>query len=316
LGRTSSFQFKGKNEDLRAIGTKLNAAYVLEGSVRNSGDQVRITAQLINSKTGAHEWSETYDRPIGDVLKLQDAIAASVVRELQLAVASGYLSSRDVLKSAESYDLMLRARHAGDRWDKEGLDEALSLLQQALDHDPTSADAAAQLAMMYVREGEAGYLLSTRAFEKARNAADATIAIDAKNSLAHNVLARIHIAYDWDWAAAAQELERASTRVPGEGGALDTEALLSLALGRWDEALRQINLALARDPLDAKSSFAAGELQFQRGHLPEAEAAYRRALEIHPTFPWAHVSIGLVRLARGEESRCIRCHQSGADRTR
>jgi TolB-like protein len=87
IGRTSSFQFKGKNEDLRSIGTKLNAAYVLEGSVRNSGDQVRITAQLINTRTGAHEWSDTYDRHIGDVLKLQDAIAAVVVRELQLTVA-------------------------------------------------------------------------------------------------------------------------------------------------------------------------------------------------------------------------------------
>jgi tetratricopeptide (TPR) repeat protein len=183
---------------------------------------------------------------------------------------------------------------------KEGLDEALSLLQQSLDRDPTSADDAAQLAMMYVREGEARYLLPTQAFEKARNAADAAIAIDAKSTLAHNVLARIHFAYDWDWTAAAQELEHASTRVPGEGGALDTEALLSLALGRWDDALRQINLALARDPLDAKSFFAVGELQLQRGHLPEAEAAYRRALDIHPTFPWAHVSIGLVRLARGE----------------
>jgi TolB-like protein/Tfp pilus assembly protein PilF len=305
IGRTSSFQFKGKNEDLRTIGTKLNAAYVLEGSVRNSGDQVRITAQLINTRTGAHEWSETYDRPIGDVLKLQDAIAASVARELQLTVASGYLGSRDVLRSAESYDLMLRARHAGDRWDKEGLDEALSLFQQALDRDPTSAADDAQLAMMYVREGEAGYLLPTQAFEKARNAADAAIAIDAKNTLAHNVLARIHIAYDWDWAAAAQELEHASTRVPGEGGALDTEALLSLALGRWDDALRQINLALARDPLDAKSFFAVGELQFQRGHLAEAETAYRRALDIHPTFPWAHVSIGLVRLARGEKAAAL-----------
>ena len=75
IGRTSSFEFKGKNEDLRTIGQKLNAAYVLEGSVRKSSNQVRITAQLINTKTGAHEWSETYDRPIGDALKLQDAIA-------------------------------------------------------------------------------------------------------------------------------------------------------------------------------------------------------------------------------------------------
>ena len=88
IGRTSSFEFKGKNEDVRTIGARLNAAYVLEGSVRNSGDQLRISAQLINTKTGAHEWSETYDRPVGDVLKLQDAIAAAVVREMQLTVGS------------------------------------------------------------------------------------------------------------------------------------------------------------------------------------------------------------------------------------
>ena len=106
IGRTSSFAFKGKNEDLRKIGTELNAAYVLEGSVRNSGDQVRITAQLINTKTGAHEWSETYDRPIGDVLKLQDAIAAAVVRELQLTVADRYLISRSTVNNGDAYDLI------------------------------------------------------------------------------------------------------------------------------------------------------------------------------------------------------------------
>src|SRR5450759_1900856 len=119
IGRTSSFQFKGKNADLRTIGTELNAAHVLEGSVRKSGDQVRITAQLINTRTGSHEWSETYDRHIGDVLKLQDAIAAAVVRELQLTVAPGYLNARSDVKSADAYDLILRGRHAADRYDKE-----------------------------------------------------------------------------------------------------------------------------------------------------------------------------------------------------
>jgi TolB-like protein len=112
IGRMSSFQFKGKNEDLRAIGTKLNAAYVLEGSVRNSGDQVRITAQLINTRTGAHEWSETYDEHIGDVLRLQDKIAAAVVREMQLTMAPGYLGPRATVKDVDAYNLVLRGRAA------------------------------------------------------------------------------------------------------------------------------------------------------------------------------------------------------------
>ena len=145
IGRTSSFQFKGRNEDLRAIGSKLNVAYVLEGSVRNSGDQVRITAQLINTRTGAHEWSETYDRHIGDVLKLEDAISAAVVRELQLSVAPGYSGSGSTVESAEAHDLILRGRHAEDRLDKEGLDEAATLFQEALDRNPRSTDAAAGL---------------------------------------------------------------------------------------------------------------------------------------------------------------------------
>src|ERR1019366_5740654 len=149
IGRTSSFQFKGKDVDLRTIGTQLNAAHVLEGSVRKAGDQVRITAQLINTRTGAHEWSETYDRQFGDVLKLQDAIAAAVARELQLTLASRYINPRATLEDAEAYDLMLRGRHVADHWDEQGLDDAVTLLKEAIDHDPTSADAAAELAFTY-----------------------------------------------------------------------------------------------------------------------------------------------------------------------
>src|SRR5450759_363658 len=241
IGRTSSFQFKGKNEDLRTIGTKLNAAYVLEGSVRNSGDQVRITAQLINTRTGTHEWSETYDRHIGDVLKLQDAIAAAVVRELQLTVVSGDLQSRSTLKNAEAYDLMLRGRHAADRFDKEGLDEAATLFQQALDRDPTSADAAAALAWAYDAQGEWSFLAPAAAFEQARRAAANALTLDPKNVLAHYVLGRIHIVYDWDWAAAEREFNHVAKLAPGKGDALDGEALLSMALGRWDDAFRQVN---------------------------------------------------------------------------
>ena len=156
IGRTSSFSFKGKNEDLRTIGSKLNAAYLLEGSVRKSSDQVRITAQLINTRTGTHEWSETYDRPIGDVLKLQDAIAATVVRELQITVAPEILQPRATNKNADVYDLILRGRHASDRANREGQDDALTLYRQALDRDPTSAEVEAELGQVYAYQVQVG----------------------------------------------------------------------------------------------------------------------------------------------------------------
>jgi TolB-like protein len=211
IGRTSSFQFKGKNEDLRTIGTKLNAAYVLEGSVRKAGDQVRITTQLINTRTGAHEWSETYDRQIGDVLKLQDAIAAAVARELQLTVASEYLNSRSTVRNTEAYELYLRGRHAFDRFDQEGFDDAATLFQQALNRDPTSADVAAELAWTYDYQGEFGFVGPAVAFEQARRAAVTALKLDPKSAKAHFVLGDIHIVYDWDWAAAEQEYQQVAT---------------------------------------------------------------------------------------------------------
>jgi tetratricopeptide (TPR) repeat protein len=265
--------------------------------VRNSGDQVRITAQLINTRSGAHEWSETYDRPIGDVLKLQDAIAAAVVRELQLTVAPGYLQKRSSVNNGEAYDLMLRGRHAGDRLDREGLDEAATLFQRALDLDRTSVDAAASLAWTYDAQGEWGMRPPTEAFEQARQAAEVALKLDPNNVLAHFVLARIHIVHDWDWAAAAQEFERVAGLSAGKGDALDSEALLPLALGRWDDALTKINAAIAQDPLDPPSLFILTEIQTRRRHFPEAQAAMRRALNIRPTQAFAHFTLGLVMLA-------------------
>jgi TolB-like protein/Flp pilus assembly protein TadD len=297
IGRTSSFEFKGKNEDLRTIGKKLNAAYVLEGSVRNSGDQVRVTAQLINAKTGAHEWSETYDRPIGDVLKLEDAIAAGVVRELQLTVDPGNLVSRSTLKSPETYDLILRGRRAADRWDEEGLDEAITLLKQAMSRDAMSADAMAELAFAYYKQGADGFVPPVSAFESARRAAATALGLDAKSARAHYVLGKIHIVYDWDWAAAEREFNEAATLAPGSVGPVSGKAYLSMALGRWDDGVRHSKAALALDPLDANSFEALGTIQWGRGHLPESEAALRRALEIRPTYAWGHYYLGRVLLA-------------------
>ena len=299
IGRTSSFQFKGKNEDLRSIGTKLNAAYILEGSVRRAGDQVRITPQLINTRTGAHEWSETYDRQIGDVLKLQDAIAAAVARELQLTVAAGQFNSRSTLTNAEAYDLVLRGRHAADRFDKKGLDEAVALFQQALDRDPTSVDAAAGLAYAYYNLGAYGLLASEVAHEQSRRAAAKALKLDPRNASVHWTLGALYFVYEWNWAAAEQEFQQVATVAPGTGDALNGKAWLSLVFGRWDEGLSQINAALAQDPLNADSYECLAWIQMGRAHPSEAEDALRRVLDIRPTYAGAHFMMGLALLDSG-----------------
>ncbi len=300
IGRTSSFQFKGKNEDLRAIGTRLNVAHVLEGSVRKAGERVRITAQLINTRTGAHEWSETYDRQIGDVLRLQDAIAASVARELQLTVAFGNLRSGSELGNPEAYDLMLRGRHASDRFDREGLDEAISLFKQVLERAPDSDDAYSELSFAYYAEGINDFLSSTAAFEPARHAAETALTLNARNALAHYVLGKIHVVFDWDAAAAEREFNEIETQTPGSAYAQSGAALLSMALGRWDDALRHIEASLALDPLDPDVYQNLMEIQLGRGRLPEAEAAIRRSLDIRPTYGFGHFLLGFVKLLRGD----------------
>jgi TolB-like protein len=305
IGRTSSFQFKGKNEDLRKIGTELNAAYVLEGSVRSSGDQVRITAQLINTKTGAHEWSETYDRPIGDVLKLQDAIAAAVVRELQLAVDADLLNSQSTVRSTEAYNLYLRGRHAADRWDKEGFDEAVTLFQEALDRDATFADAAAELALAYEWQGEEDYVTPATAFEQARRAAATALSQNPKSARAHFAAGLIHVNYDWDWPRAEREFQQVAALAPGSADALIGEEALSLVFGRWEDGLRQIKTALAQDPLRATSYYHLAEIQMRRGHLADAEVAIRRGLDIRPTYEWGHWLLGLVLLARADHESAL-----------
>ena len=174
IGRTSSFQFKGKTEDLRSIGAQLGVAYVLEGSVRKSGDHLRVTAQLINSKDGTRLWSQTYNRDLSDVLKMQDEIAVSLVRALQIEVSQNDIVSRPALRNTQAYTLYLQGLHSFDRTDQQGFEQAASDFQQALDLDPSflaarskNAFAPPSLRSGTVRDSCPRPLLS----EKARRAA-------------------------------------------------------------------------------------------------------------------------------------------------
>jgi TolB-like protein/thioredoxin-like negative regulator of GroEL len=300
IGRTSSFQFKNKSADLRAIGSQLGVAYVLEGSVRKSGDRLRVTAELINTQDGAHLLSQTYDRDFIDVLKMQDEIAASLVRVLQVEVNDEVIVSRPGLRNTQAYTLYLRGLHAKDQFDQQGFELAVGYFQQALDLDPSFAAAAGGLANAYFLRGQFGFMPPTAAFAKARSAAELALKLSPQLAATHALLGNIDIAYDWDWAAADREVKSALADAPNDAYVLFIAAVQAQITGRLDDALQLINASLAQDPLNPSSYYVLSYIQIRRGRLVEAQTAIRRTLEISPTFANARYCLGLVLLLRGQ----------------
>jgi TolB-like protein/predicted Zn-dependent protease len=306
IGRTSSFQFKGKAEDLRSIGTQLGVAYVLEGSVRKSGDHLRVTAQLINSREGTHLWSQTYDRDLSDVLKMQDEIAASLVRALQVEVGSAYgIVSRPMVRNTEAYNLYLQGAHANERFDQQGFEQAASYYQRALDLDPTFANAAAGIAAAYDNLGEFLMMPPAAAFEQARHAAEHALTLDPKNAFARALLGNIHNVYDWAWTAAERELRLARELSPNDSFILYMCGKQLLTAGSWNDALKLVNALLEADPLNPLGYELLKDVQVRRGRLAEAEVAIRRSLEISPTYSFGHYSVGIVLLTRNEPEAAL-----------
>jgi TolB-like protein/Tfp pilus assembly protein PilF len=313
IGRTSSFHFKGKNEDIRTIGSTLNAAYVLEGSVRKSGERVRVTAQLINTQSGIHLWSESYDRPIGDVLKMQDEIAAGLVRALQLTLEADALQPRPTLKNTDAYNYYLQGLYARSRYDREGFDAAAHYFQQSLNLDPDFSPAAASLAVTYALQGDFGYSPPNTVWPQARLAAEAAVKLDPTLSAPHTTLSMVYCFYDWNWASADAELKQALSLAPRDSWTLLASSIFSSTLGRLDDALVQLNESLAIDPLDAGAWANLAYLQLRRGRFSEAEAAARRTLEITPTFDGIPYLLGLIYLARGDNGAALAEMQQESD---
>lgn len=300
IGRTSSFQFKGQNGDLRAIGAKLGAAFVLEGSVRRAGDRVRVTAQLVRTDDGVRRWSNTYDRPFGDVLTLQSELAADVARAMEITVGSDTLRSHAASANPEAYDFYLHGLTALDRYDREGFEAGLNYFQQALDLDQNFAAAETGIGRISVFQAEFGFGPAAEAYERARRSLKNAIRLDPTSGAAHAWLGWVFMAYDWNWKASAAEMTRALELSPRDPVVLLCASRLSYALGRWDENIKRLSAALAHDPLYAAASNNLAEVYARVGRLTEAESAERRVLEMRPTYSSAahNLAVILVALAR------------------
>ena len=299
-GRTSAFQFKGKNEDLRVIGQRLNVATVLEGSVRKEGQRVRISAQLIKVDDGFHLWSETYDREVNDIFAVQEEIARAVAGSLKVALLgekTATPSSRGT--NADAYTAYLQGRYFLERRNQENIDRALGYFERAIKLDPGYAPAWVGLAMAYNRQAYFGYAPFDEAFRNGRVAAEQALALDRSLAGASAEMGIVQMAHDWDWAGADASFKRALALEPGNATVLLRAADLALALGHLDEALALNRRSVELDPLSAEAQVCGGIAALYAGRLEEAvQASRRRWNSTRPTQARGSSSVGSTSPSR------------------
>lgn len=311
IGRTSSFQFRGRMPDVRKIGTALGTAYVVEGSVRRSGEQVRVVAQLIDARDGTQRWSQTFDRDVTDILRIQQEIATAAARALQLEVA--FVSANGGTQNSDAYDHYLRGLHASERFDQQGFEEALSHFRRALELDPTMVDAAVALAENLSQMAAWGFVDAAPGWERTREAAEAALKLDPQSARAHAVLGDRYLEYEWNWAAARRELQLALELAPHDPTVLGQVAQERVVMGHPEEALQLLDAALAIDPLDPNRYFARNWSYLRLGRFAAGEVSARRALDISPTYAGGRYFLSLALLMQGKAAEALEEVQKETD---
>ncbi|MEO0399237.1 MAG: winged helix-turn-helix domain-containing protein [Pseudomonadota bacterium] len=319
-GRTSSFAFRGKNEDVRAIGRALNVEHVLEGSVRKQGAAVRVTAQLIQSSNGYHLWSETYDGTLDDIFDFQERIARGVAGALSALLnrdgkddaddASGERFAKTLTGSRRAYDLFLQARAlVAHRYGEDTLSNALMLLEQAVVEDPNFAEAWAEIARtayylpQYTMAPDAdAYLAQSVA------ATETALALDPGLARAHLAAAGV-ASYRSDFHGAYEQLKAAERLDPNDSDIVGALGYHHAYLGRTGEALPLLELSVELDPINVSNLFTLGVAKLSAGELDEADRLFQRCIELGHTV----VSVVRPRIAaeRGDQEKAIRQFETG-----
>ncbi len=305
--RTSSFVFKGKTPDITDVGTKLRVATVLEGSVRKSGNRLRITAQLINVANGYHLWSERYDREIDDVFAIQDEIARTIADRLKVTL-SGVTADEPLVKPAtkdmRAYQLYLKGRHLWNRRTKAALEQAVEYFHEAIGRDPEYASAHAGLADAYILLGSYTHMPLKEAYGKAKEAVERALELDRTLAEAHASHGQI-LRWQRDWLGEEAAYRRAIELNPSYATAHQWCATLLAALGRSDEALREIRLAEELDPLSHAISVTAVVVLYAAREYDTALEQLNRVLELEPNFASVHAWFGVIHAEQGRYQEAI-----------
>ena len=296
ISRSSAFSFKGKAIDLGTIGKQLDVAHVLEGSVRKAGNAVRITVQLIDARSDAHIWSETYDRPLDNIFAIQDEIAAAVVSKLKITLLGA--APKTTVTDPVAYTLYLQGLEQARIGSAASLETAVKMYQQALAISPEYAQAWEGLGKSYLNQTARGMRDTEEGTRLAREATNHALAINPESAGAYSDLAWIANAYDRDMPASVRYTERALALNSGSIDVLFIAGLTARSLGHPDVAARIYRHIAALDPANPGAYGQLGKALAFSGRDDEAIASFRKLIELSPAFGGVRHWLSLVWLKR------------------
>ena len=313
IARTSSFSYKGKDTPIADIARVLHVAAVLEGSVRKSGQKVRITVQLIRASDSSHLWSETYDRTLDDIFKVQDEIAAAVVDKLRISLLGAVPTAKPV--DPRIYPLILQANALIAQNNPAGNKQALALCQQAIALVPDEVRAWNALALVSFSQVAASERATEEGLPAIRAAVARALALDPDDATAHSLAGRLADVYDRDFVSAAAHYERALSLDPTNSDVLYNAAVFLAGVGKVDAGITVMRYLVAHDPASARAHYRLGDLLSRARDYDGAIASERVALALSPQYNGAHSIISASLIAKGDAAGALTEAQAESSET-
>ncbi len=302
--RTSSFAFKGISTNIRTIARTLNVKHILEGGVQKSGNNLRISADLVNVETEATLWSDTYDGTMDNIFALQDSISVSVAEALRAALL-GKETVQGQKTDPEAYNAYLLGNHFYAKQIKDDWEKAAAYYEKALSIDSGYAPAWAGLSVIHSRQADKGYIPVDEGYRKARQEIDKALKLDPDLAAAYSQLGWIKTGYEWDWTGADEAYKRALELEPRNAGAVSGAANLAATLGKFNEAVSLEHRSIEIDPVRLAGYYNLGSYTLYAGLPDRSIAMLRKCLELNPEFPGVYTSIGTAYIVKGRPDSAL-----------
>jgi len=317
ISRDSSFHFRHSNDSSREIGAKLGVAHLLEGSVQRLGDEVRISAELVNCADGSTLWSQHYDRPYKDLFALQDDITKSVAAALKAKLLEGggavVQSDRPPSGNLAAYTAYQRGVAYAAVETAAGQHEAIAQFDQAIRLEPRYAQAYAAASVAWqalAATFDTGAVAVRNDIAQARAAANLALQLDPDLAFAHGALAGLMATFDFNWTGALAESQRAMELAPGDPGAKAGLAAIQARLGQISSAVELDRQALGSTPLSAGRYFGLGRKLIGLGQLDEAETALRQSIKLTPGASRPYAYLAMIEVLRGDAAAALSAAQT------